>query len=238
MAAEADGLCYNRLMSESSRTAAIGDAVLDGWALAAALDGGSDAVRACAPAFARALQGRTDALRDPVRKVSALRAWSRRAAPAVDGAMLAEAPPRVRALLAPLASAGARRDAAEHLASLPAPRPGYRPPGGFAAGLAARALRRSSPPTEAERGYGRKVLAALAGDERAEALLAKAGSETDAVARLADLSGGEVVDDPVVPFALMAAASHGDPVGRFGQLLRQGDESARELRELEAACRE
>jgi len=36
----------------------------------------------------------------------------------------------------------------------------------------------------------------------------------------------------------VAAASHGDPVGRFGQLLRQAGESARELRELEAACRE
>lgn len=237
MAAKGRGLCYNRPMSAPPTTVAIGDAVLDGWALAAALDGGTEAVRGCAPAFARALADRLDALADPARKVPALRRWSKRVPTTVDARMLAAAPPRARALLAPLASPEVRSESRSALSGVPSPRPGYRPPAGLAAGLAARAARTSQPPSDEDRGRGRRALAALLGDDAASALLACAGTERDAVERLAELAGGEECADPIVPFALAAAASHADPVGRFGQLLTSNDAGARELRELEAACR-
>ncbi len=220
----------------SEAPAPIGDAVLDGWALAAALGGSADAVEAAAPAFASRLRDRLAALADPQRKGAALRAWSRRVAPAIDAATLKAATPRLRALLAPLASAATRAQVAAELEALPSPRRGYRPPPGLAEGLAARWARRSTPPTDADRGRGRRALAAL-GEEASE-LLANAGPEADAVARLEALGGGEPSGDPIVPFALAAAKGHSDPVGRFGQLLAEDGAAARELRELEVACRE
>ncbi len=224
-------------MSAPPTTVAIGDAVLDGWALAAALDGGSNAAQACAPAFARALGERLEALADPARKVAALRSWSRRVALTVDAATLATMPARARALLAPLASVETRAKAADALTALPTPRPGYRPPPGLAAGLALRALRPRAAPNDDDRGRGRQALAADLEDDGVAAFLAEVGAEKDAVERLTQLGGGERADDPVVPFALAAAAGHPDSVGRFGQLLTSTDAGARELRELEAACR-
>jgi len=237
MAANAGALCYNRPMSEPSTPAPFGAAVLDGWALAAALDGGADATRACAPALAGALRERLGALAAPAQKVAALRSWSRRVRPAVGAELLGSVPPRARALLAPLASAEARSEAAASLRDLPSPRRGYRPPPGLAAGLAARASRRATTPTDADRGRGRRVLAGSLEDDAVVAFLAQAGPEADAVEQLAQLAGGATAEDPLVPFALAAARGHRDPVGRFGQLLASTDAGARELRELEAACR-
>ena len=242
---EAVGLrgCYKRDMSEAE--AAYADGLLDGWALAAALAGGASVAREAAqrlvPAFAEALTPRLEALADPARKAAGLRAWSGRTRPRVDAERLISAPPRERALLAPLAGREARASAANALADLPAPRRGYRPPPGLAAALAAR--RPAHAATPADRGRGRRLLAALAEREEATALLERAGLEAEAVERLSALEAA-TPEEPTAPaaetrWALVAATSHADPVGRLGQLLAETHTpERRELRELEAACPE
>jgi len=225
-------------MSEPPTPAPFGAAFLDGWALAAALDGGADAAVACAPALAEALRGRLEALAEPASKVPALRSWARRVRPFIDAEVLRHVPPRARALLAPLTNARARSGAEACLRDLPSPRRGYRPPPGLAAGLATRATRRSAAPTDTDRGRGRRVLAGALEDDAVAAFLAETGPEADAVEQLAQLSGSASAEEPLRPFALAAARGHRDPVGRFGQLLACIDAEARELRELEAACHE
>ncbi len=202
------------------------DALLDGWALAAALHGEADRARAATvPVLADALESRLGALKDPATKVASLRAWAARTRPTVDPARVRRVPARARTLLATL-------DGAAPSGPLPALRPGYRAAPGLAWSLARQAARLA--PSDADRGRGRELLAAH--PERGERLL-RQGAEAEAVEQLGRLQGAEPVEGPAeLSWALVAAEGHRDPVAELGRLVGvRGGRGGAEIRELAVA---